>query len=242
VSNPVEFTGGAEEESLDNVKYTAPLLLKSRSKFVTSGDGEALSLNYGGILIAKVNKNVYGSLSCQVVIVPSGGGYPSTALKTNLQTYLIGKTVLESMDVRVVDPTYVTCTPVMQVKVSSGFSFATIKPYITLCLKLTFSEVTKEIQENYRQNGIASAITAINSKWSYSFSNPDYTQIIKLLKNIEPTSFGKSFEDSTVKGYVDIYVSGVDHCTMSSPSFPISIDNDEISTDNVLDGNVTEIT
>lgn len=241
VANAETFTGGADPESIETAKVLAPILLKARDRFVTVDDGEALVLNYGGITRTIVNKNVYGILSCQVPIVPSGGGLPSGALKTALQTYLIDRTILESIDVRVVDPTYITVTPVVAVKILSGYTFANVQTFVELALDLVFSEVTAEYQTDLAQNGITSTIALINAKWSFSFTEVDYDQVQTLVEEVEPTSFGKTFQESDVLGYIDTYVDGVDYLTWSSPAFPITTNDDEITTENVLSGNITEI-
>lgn len=242
VSNPSTLTGGSAEESLENAKIVAPLLLKARNRFVTDEDGEALTLDYGGVIRVKVNANIYGLLSSQVPIVPSGGGTPSSALKTALQTYLIAKTVLKTMDVRVVDPTYNAISTVAGIKVKSGYVFADIKPYVSLALRLLYSEVTYEIWTTYLSSGIASAVTYINNKWSYTFGSTSYTQIRTFLTEMGFTNFGVTFQESDVQGFIDTYVDGVDYINISSPAFPITQTDDEITQDNLNDTNLTEIT
>jgi len=241
VSNATTFTGASNVEDLDTAKELAPLLLKARDRFVTSADGEALALAYGGISKVTVIKNAYGVLSAKVPIVPTGGGTPGATLKSNLQTYLIDRTILESIDVRVVDPTFITVTIVATVKVLSGYTFAGIKPYIMLALRLLVYESASEIVSDYQQNGIASAIAIINAKWSTSFNDSDYTQIIKLLENVATTDFDKDFQESDILGFIDVFVDGVDYMIISSPAFPITCADDEITTDNILTGNITEI-
>ena len=243
VSNPSALTGGANPESIEAAKILGPLLLKARNRFVTTDDGEALALAYGGISRAKVNKNVYGLLSSQVPIVPNGGGLPSSTLKTNLQTYLIDRTILESVDVRVIDPTYNIITPVATIKILTGALWATVQSYAILALRLTFSERGYEIQQDYLTNGIESAVVIINTEWSTSFSSVDYNQITTLLDedNFEPTDFDKDFQESDVTGYIDKFVTGVDYIIWATPGFPITQAADEITTDNVLSGNITQI-
>lgn len=241
VSNPSAFTGGSDEENLESAKLLGPTLLKARDRFVTVEDGKALALAYGGIIRVAVNKNVYGLLSAQVPIVPAGGGNPSAGLKSALQTYLIDRTVLDSIDVRVEDPTYNTVSVTAAIKVLSGYVFADIKDYITLAFRLIFSEVTYEIQQEYEQNGIADAMSYINNKWSYTFSTADYTQIILLLDNITASDFGTDFQESDVLAIIDNYVEGVDYLTITLPAFPVTQADDEITQDDIDPVNITEI-
>lgn len=243
VSNPAAFTGGAEEESISTAKILGPLLLKARNRFVTVDDGEALALAYGGVSRVKINKNVYGLLSCQVPIVPNGGGAPSASLKSGLQAELIDKSILDTIDVRVVDPTYNTITPVVTVKILSTALWATVQSYVMLALRLLFSERGYEIQQDYVSNGIDSAVSIINTEWSTSFSSVDHSQIVALLSedNFSPTDFSKDFQESDIYGYIDTFVEGVDYIVWSGPALPLTQADDEITTDNVLIGNVTQI-
>lgn len=241
VSNPSTFTGGSDEENIESAKIVGPMLLKARDRFVTVDDGVAIVLAYGGVSRVIINKNVYGLLSCQVPIVPNGGGTPSSALKTAIQTELINKSILSSIDVRVVDPTYNTQTTVLTVKILSGFVWATVQSYVMLALRLIFSERGYEIQQDYDQNGIASAVSVINSEWSTSFGTSDHSVIIRILDNLSPTDFDKDFQESDVIGFLDSFVEGVDYVVWTSPAFPITNASDEMTTDNVLIGNVTQI-
>ena len=242
VTNSSTFTGGSEAENIEVAKILGPLLLKARNRFVTREDGKSLVLAYGGVAQTTVIRNVYGILSCQVPIVPYGGGLPSSALKTTIQSYLIDRTILEAIDVRVTDPSYVTVTPITQTKILSGYTFSNVQPFIMLALDLLFSEVTYEYQQDYLQNGIESVVTLINAKWSFSFGSSDYSQIETLIEKVTPVEFGQDFQESDILGFIDVYVNGVDYITMSSPSFPITTDDDEITIENVLSGNTTEIT
>lgn len=250
VSNPAAMTGGADEESLTSAKKLAPILLKTRDRFITSEDGRALALGYSGIEQAQVNKNIYGLLSAQVLIVPSGGGNPSSALKTALQSYLIDRTVLESIDVRVEDPTYSAQSVTATVKILSGYTFSDVKNFVVLGLRLLFTEVGNELLTLYEESGISSAVDFINTKWSTSFEEVDYEQIKKLLDPllIEDSEgrngasyFGKTFQSSDVLGYIDTYVNGVDYLIIASPTFPITTLDSEITQDNINPTNITQI-
>ena len=240
VSNPAAFTGGSEAESLESGKNLGPILLKARDRFVTLDDGIGLAVNYGGVARANVIRDAYGVLSCQVPIVPSGGGVPGAPLLAALQTYLIDRTILESIDVRVTVPTYNTITPVAAFKIKVGYLFATEQPYIMLALRLLFYEATNEILDDYEQNGIASAVTIINNLWATSFATADYDQIVNLLENITATDFDTDYQESDVLGFLDTYLFGVDYITWATPVFPITQAEDEITTDNVIIGNITE--
>lgn len=228
-SNSTVYTGGGNEESLEVAKINAPMLLKARDRFVTIADGEYLALNYGGVTIVTIDANYYGLLSCRVSCVPNGGGNMTAPFITALQADLISKTILDSIDVRVVDPTYITVNVTTAVRVLSGYTYGNIVEYFKLAWRLIFSEITQEILNDYEENGIASAVAIINTKWTLSFVVADYPQIQNLLDNVEPTDFAKTFQESTVLGFIQEYVYGVDYLT-TTLTFPYVTTGIEITT------------
>lgn len=240
VTNPAAMTGGASEESIESAKILAPLLLKARDRFVTVEDGEALVLAYGGISTVKINKNVYGVLSAQVVCIANGGGNLSAGERTALQTHLLARTVLETVDVRVEDATITTQNVTSAVKARSGFSYSNVEPYVELAWRLFFSETGNEIQDDYIANGVTSATALINTIFGTTFSAADFGQIERLVANLEPRDFGDTIQESDALGYVDAFVNGVDYLTVSVPTFPIALADDEITTDGTI--SLTEIT
>ena len=241
VTNSLLFTGGAEEQSLEKSKIVAPMLLKARSRDITTDDGKYLAEAYSGVLKAKIIKNVYGLFSQQVVIVPSGGGYPTAGLKTALAAYLQALTILESVYTLVVDPVYVPISITATVKITATADWTTTKAYVVLAFRLLFSEVNQEIIDLYYDSGIASAITYINAKWATSFSTTDYVSISKIIENLTASEFGKDFQSSDVAGYIDSIVDGVDYIIIASPSFPITILDTEIVQDNINPALITQI-
>ena len=240
VCNADAITGGSDPESIANAKALAPTLLKARDRFITVDDGESLALSYGGISIVKVNKNVYGLLSCQVIIVPNGGGTSSAGFKTALADYLTRRTILESITINVLDATYVTQNIVGSFKVLPGYSFTNVLPFAVLATRLLFTEIGKEILNIYNSDGIILAVELINDKFSTTFISDDYEQISLLLDNLEPADIAKSYQDSDIKGFIDTFVYGIDYIIISSPTFPITTTDEEITEIGTV--NYTEIT
>ena len=239
VYNVVATTGGGNAEALATAKILAPLLLKARDRFVTTEDGEALALAQAGVSQVVVNKNAFGILSAQIVAIATGGGNLSGAAKTALQTYLIARTILESIDVRVEDATITSQAVTSAAKMVEGYTYATVEPYIELAWQLFFSETGKEIKDDYDENGIASAVVLINSIFTASFGSGDYTKIQRLIENLTPRTFGTDIQESDALAYIDSFVEGVDYVTITLPAFPIALADDEITTDGAL--TLTEI-
>ena len=228
-TNYVALTGGADRQGITNAKILGPMLLKSRDRFVTTADGVYLALNYSGVTKATVVKNLYGILSCAVYIVPAGGGVAGAPLLAALQTYLIDRTILESIDVRCWSASYVTANVTSTVKIKTGYTWATVRDYYNLALDLIFSEITTEIQTTYADSGIDAARTAINTKWSFSFTSTNNAEIARILDSVTPHDFGVSIQISDVYGVTN-NVEGVDYSIVSVPSFPITFAAGEIAT------------
>lgn len=227
-SNPDEMTGGSDEQSLSEAKVLGPLLLKAQNRFITTPDGKALSEDFAGVSLAKVNKNAFGVLSAQVLIVPDGGGNPSSTLLSELQTYLIDRTVLESIDVRVEAPSYNVINPNMSVKVNEGTAYADIEGYVELALIILFTETAAQIDAIYQTNGIVATVAFINNTFSKAFTDQDYSQINTLVSNMPINAFGKTFQRSDIEGYVDVFVDGVDYVIYNG-TIPITNNDDQIT-------------
>lgn len=241
VSQITTFDGGSDRQSLSLAKQLGPVLVKARNRFVTPEDGEALTLAFGGVTQVKVNRNFYGTLSAQVLIVPTGGGDPSNSLRTNLQDYLINKSVLKSMDIRVYGSSgsspavYVVVNVTGQAKILDGYTFAAVQPFLVLASRLVTTEVGRELQDKYQSEGLQSGIAFINAKWGSSFTvSNDGIQIRKLLDFFTPAVFGRSLQLSDFDGIIKGAVNGVDYITISVPSFPVSVTSQYITQDGTM--------
>jgi hypothetical protein len=195
--------------------------------------------------LVKVNKNTYGVLTAQVVAIATGGGNPSTAKKTEIETELESKSSLEEIDVFVEDATLTTVTVTSGNKMLSGYSFTTIEPYINLGWKLFFTEKGAEILDKYNSDSLENTITLINSLFSTSFTEDndgvEIQSLLEGLKNLGYRDFGDEIQESDAFSYIQANIDGIDYLTISSPSFPITLSADEITTETGSTFNITEI-
>jgi len=232
-SNATSMTGGADAQSSEIAKRVAPGTLKSRDRFITAEDGESLAVQYGGLSQAKVIANAYGVLSTKVVGVAVGGGNPSPSLKIALQAYLVSKTIMESIDVRVMDATITARAVTCSAKVLPGYTWAGVQPLLRLAWKLFFAETGQEVIDEYLSNGIASATAKVNSLYSEAFTSSDYAKVQKLIVALDSygaRTFGEAVYDSDAIAFVQGNVDGIDYLTLSAPTFPLIHALDEIST------------
>lgn len=246
VTNPGSMTGGDDPEAIEEAKIIGPLLLKARDRFVTGEDGKALALGFNGISQSKVLNNYYGVLSARVLNIANGGGNLSAGEKTELQDYLIDRTILESIDVRVEDTTITAQNTTSSGKVLSGFTWAGgVEEHFRLGWKLFWTEAGQEILLDYNSNGVDSARALINTILSESYTSSDNSQIQAFLdawnnQNVAPREIGEdSIQSSDAFAFIASNTVGLDYMTISVPAFPVAIAADEITTPGTL--TLTEI-
>lgn len=240
VANLETFTGGSDPETIAEAKRLGPLLLKARNRFVTTDDGIALASAYSGIATANVVKNFYGVLSAKVVCIANGGGNPSGAIQTALQQYLIDRTVLEGIDVRVENTTITSTAVTSAAKVLTGYTWAQVLPWFRLGWKLFLSESGQEIYDDYLSNGVDSARTLINTIFLESYTSADNTQIQNFMAGFTARAIGENdIQESDAFAFLAGRTIGVDYMTITLPAFPIALADDEITTYGAL--TLTEI-
>lgn len=238
-TNPGQITQGSDEQSVAQARAIAPYVINSQKRFVTTEDGEALALAYGGLATVKINANAYGVLSAQVVGIANGGGNPSSTLRTAIATYLANRSILESIFVSFDLATITAQNVTANIHLLTGYVWSgvqgAVKPYVDLAFSLAFSETGSQILTAYQAGGVSSATTLINTLFGTSFSSLDYTAIDKLMAlwtsgAFSPRTFGETIQLSMIDAFVQAGVAGVGYITISSPTFPIILAADKITT------------
>ena len=142
VDNPIPATGGAERESAEHAKSTAPAVLRSTWKAVTRDDYTALCLAFPGIAKARVmdinddpNLRIY---TVRICVAPEGGGLPSPMLKDLLASYLEARRLL-TIDAGIVDPVYVPVDVSALLYTYPGQDVQTVKRRATDALEKKFA-------------------------------------------------------------------------------------------------------
>lgn len=239
VSNPQGMTGGADPESIAVAAKIAPYQIAAGRRFVTTQDGEALALAYGGLSLVKINKNAYGTLSVQVVGIASGGGNPSSTLRSAIAADLIAKSCLEEVYVQFDAATITAKNVTYAMKMSTGYLYANVTPYANLAWKLFFSEKGAQVLTEYQANGASGATTLINTLFSTTFGTSDYAAIARILDlwnngQYSPRDFGDIIQESQAFGFIQSGVLGINYMTIAAPSFPITLAADEITTEGTV--------
>lgn len=231
VCNSTSMNGGTDQESIESAKILAPASLKTRDRFVTVDDGLVLIYRTGLSSMACIQSNYYGSLSCRVQCVANGGGNLSAQNKLYIQQYLIDRSVLGSMDVRVVDTIFLPQSLTVNVSLNIGYTLQQVEPYLQICCKLFFTECGKEIIDTYESTGLSRAIDLINQIFNVSF-NPTDNQIYNMLQYLSKIGYrkyGETIHESNLTAMISNCVDGINHLTLSE-IFPIVVPENEIAT------------
>jgi len=241
VTNSTTFTGGSDEEDMETARRLAPILLKTRDRFITAQDGEALILAYGGVSLVTIVANAFGPLSCKVCGIATGGGDCGSALRATLQAYLITLSILDSMDIRFQASTITSFAVTSSAKVQTGFVWATnVLPYFRLAWKLFLSEAGTEILNKYISNGIADTVTLINTVFTEAYTSTDYaviTNIMNNMKAIGARNYGDYIAVSDAYAFIQGGLSdriAYMIITSTTPALPYTSAVTEISTPGVL--------
>jgi hypothetical protein len=233
VTNYADISGGSDEEALSVAKRLAPIILKARNRAITQSDIEALSEAYAGVMRAQVNENVYGVLTMQILIIPAGGGLPSTPLKNGLKAYLETIVMAGSVDIRVEDPDYVTVNVTGELKVLPGYTYSSIETYTEFAMKLFFSEQAYEIIIYNENNPLADTIAFVNNIFATTFTvNNDGEQFQKIINGfggVAPVNFGEDVQESNFIAFIESTITGLDFFTTSVPTFPIALDDNQVT-------------
>lgn len=231
VCNSTSMNGGVDQESIENAKILAPASLKTRDRFVTIDDGLMLIYRTGLSSLAYIQSNYYGSLSCRVQCVANGGGNLSAQNKLYIQQYLINRSVLGSVDVRVVDTVFLPQSLTVNVSLNIGYTLQQVEPYLQICCKLFFTECGKEIIDIYKSTGLSRAIDLINQIFNVKFDPTDNQiyNMLQYLSRIGYRKYGETIYESNLTAMISNCVDGVNHLTLSE-IFPIVIPENEITT------------
>ncbi len=228
VTNPSPSTGGTAEESIENAREIAGISLRGTEIASNQSVFLALAKSVSGVLTASfVNTGLF---RVDAFIIPTGGGLPSTALKTEVGDLLTEKSPLGQIEVTGRDPNYLDQAIAGEVQVLSGFLFSNIKHLVELAAALRTSEIGSEINNTFLTDGLTAAIAQINGTFVSSglvsqtiVEKDDGPQVERFLTNIPFQSFGETLHPEDIISAVQGFVTGVDVAKMLNPLSDITV-------------------
>jgi hypothetical protein len=130
VTNPEQAVGGEDRQSLSEAKRLGPQSLLALERAVTAGDYKFFLEQFGGVAkgaaIQGVATDPTAAIALDLLVAPTGGGNPSSALRQDLLDLLaLKKMVGTCLEVR--DPTYVDVDVAAEVFVRSNFNVNTVR-------------------------------------------------------------------------------------------------------------------
>jgi hypothetical protein len=223
-----QFSGGAEEETLDNARFIAPQLLKVNRRAVTENDYRLLALRFNvGIARAKCLPGYYGVGTVGLHIIPTGGGNASSGLKTALQNYLKPLTPLGQVDVRVRDSNFVTQSVTLGLKMRPGTNFTLASNYAKVFVGMLVADFGEEIINKYNSAGVAAAMDLINSYFGMSFTSTNFAALTALLDILvdNVSNWGTSLNPGDIFQVAES-IPNVLYSTVTSPAVQINVPSD----------------
>lgn len=92
VVNALPTTGGADNESIDQMRYSIPRAAKIRDRAITLQDFADLAHQVPGVSKAVATGSFYTNV--KVYIAPVGGGYPTDSLRASVDAYLTERSLV----------------------------------------------------------------------------------------------------------------------------------------------------
>lgn len=224
IENEVASTGGEDEETIENAREVAPLSIRAVSgQYTNESTGLAIARAIPGVLDAQLVKT--GRLTIDAYIIPSGGGLPSSDLKTLVSSTLQEASILQEISVTSKDPLYINTNITSLVRLLPGYNSDDVLPYIKLAQVLRSSEVGRSVYGVYYSYGLSDAIEEINDLYGVLLSatfnlSDDGAQIERLLDNVayQRAGLGLSAEDLVIASG---FVYGLDTIRITNPGSEI---------------------
>ena len=177
VTNPDKTTGGADPESVSDIRDNAPRSLRSLSRAVTLRDFEDLAVLSG--YVGKASAVASASANVLLYVAPRVQGLVSQANKDALSMYLEDK-VLFGTTVSLLDPTYHTVEVNVSMTVNRTFQQATVERNVENTIKAFFGFDNTTFGQTITLADLIGAISPVEGL--------DRFEVTRLRRNDEPTA------------------------------------------------------
>jgi hypothetical protein len=228
-------SGGNNAESVASIIRNARANVRLRTMVWSKEDLETAARAASSSVIKALGIPAVGSASIQ--IIPSGGGNPSGALKTTVDTYVTALTQFGIMPVTVSDPTYSNQNIAATITVRDDYVEATVIDLVEFAMTMATSSYDNQVIESFEENGIDKCRTdVINILWAWAFTSSENDALefiiekwIALLGDREYREWGQALEvgDLWIMGN-DLYDYGVDVFSLTSPVANVTVTSIQI--------------
>lgn len=202
VTNASGAQGGADAETLDQIRVNAPRALGSLNRAVTLKDYASLAVRVSGVSKAAATASVYTSVTLYLAVAP-GGGTASAGVIAAVQSYLTSRK-FPGVTVTILDATYVPIYITVSVTLFDDHKQSVVANDVTKALKslLSFDHVNfgqrVTISDIYRTlmavDGVSYASVTVLSRSASGLAD------IALAANEIPTTDDAHLSITTVGG------------------------------------------
>jgi hypothetical protein len=163
VVNSDPCNGGADNESIDQMRYSIPRAAKIRDRAITLQDFADLAHQVPGVAKAVAQGQFYTNI--KVYIAPVGGGYPSDDLRAAVGTYLTERslvgTTVEIHPLTGTEPLYQRVSLVIQLHVLKEFGQLTVTNAVRDAVNKLFAFESMEFGQFISQGDVYHACLAV---------------------------------------------------------------------------------
>ena len=144
VTNPGASSGGADRETVEQARRRIPGQLRANSRTVSREDFEINALAVPGVaramFLTKEQDGAVADNAGVIVVIPEGGGLPSTILKSAVVGQItVTFPTMVTFAVAAADPSYNTINITVDVKAKTGFTTTAIEANILAALTTYFA-------------------------------------------------------------------------------------------------------
>lgn len=223
--------GGAEQESIESIRFAAPRFFATQQRAVTSDDYSSLILsNFGGEISdvvvyggQEVEPKLYGRVI--VSLKPSSGTIAPNYIKNEISNYLLDYITLPNRVV-ISDPDYIYCSIVSKVQYDKNITNKTTSEIRTIVL----NAITNYSQNNLEKFGndlrYSRLITDIDNSDVSITSNDTELRIVKRITPIFNTSSSFDFTIGNVLYYDSTnYNTNIEHALLHESETDVHYDH-----------------
>lgn len=228
-------SGGNNSESVPSIIRNAKIAVRSK-EIIWSEEDLELHARAADASVVKA-LGIGGVGTAEIIIIPSGGGAPSSGLKTIVKNYTEALSQFGLMPMLVSDPTYDTQNISATITKLPGFDPTTVENLVDFGMTLVSSAYDIQVLDSYDTSGIDICRTdVINVLWSWAFVEADNSALAhiiekwkSLLGNRDYREWGQELEVGNLWIMGDsLYSYGVDVFALTLPTSNVTPSSDEI--------------
>jgi Baseplate J-like protein len=168
VTNTDNFLGGADAETIEEIRVNAPKVFATGDRAVTKSDFDALISNYPGVADVMVygendltppNYDMYNQV--RICAILQNWTLPTPTFEAELSTYLYTKSLI-TVRYSYVDPAIIYVVPELTVRLSQGTSISTTQGLIESAIQNQFIlGTTTTLGQSVYQSDIVDSVESI---------------------------------------------------------------------------------